>query len=106
MIIEVAEVAVKPGTNAGVEDAVAKAGEVFQRAKGCLGMHAQRYIEEPERYHDVIRWETLEGHTIGFREGPLFREWRGLVGPIFAEPRVALQSKIAMDRVTFSDQLK
>ena len=34
----------------------------------------------------VIRWKTLEDHTVGFRTSPLFAEWRALVGPYFAEP--------------------
>jgi len=106
MIIEVAEVKIKPGTNAEFEAAVEKAVGVFRQAKGCLGLHAQKCVEEPELYHVVIRWETLEKHTVDFREGPLFQEWRGLVGPYFAEPPRALHYEVAIDRVAFSDQLK
>jgi len=106
MIIEVAEVTLKPGTSADFDAAVVKAVAVFKQAKGCLGLHSQRCIEDPLKYHVVIRWETLEDHTVGFREGPLFQEWRGLVGPYFAEPPVALHYEVAMDRVAFSDVLK
>ena len=106
MIIEVAEVKIKPGTNAAFEEAVAKATVVFRQAKGCMGLHLQKCVEEPERYQAIIRWETLEDHTIGFREDPLFQEWRGLVGPYFAEPPQVLHYEIAMDRVAFSDKLK
>ncbi len=105
MIIEIAEISIKPGTNAEFEAAVAQAVEVFRQAKGCLGLHAQRCIEEPTRYQVVIRWETLEDHTVGFREGPLFPDWRALVSPYFEKPPVALHYEIAMDRVAFSEAL-
>jgi hypothetical protein len=32
-----------------------------------------------------LEWETLEHHTVGFRGGPLFPEWRSHIGPFFAE---------------------
>ena len=30
--------------------------------------------------------ETLENHTVDFRQGPLFAQWRAIVGPFFAVP--------------------
>lgn len=86
MIIEVASIAVKAGEEKAFTAAVEKAAEVFRRAKGCKGMQLTRCVEEPGIYDVVIRWETLESHTVGFRESPLFQEWRALVGPHFAEP--------------------
>ena len=32
----------------------------------------------------AIEWETLENHTVDFREGPLFPQWRAIIGPFFA----------------------
>ena len=34
----------------------------------------------------MIYWETLEDHNVAFRGGPLFAEWRAIVGPFFAKP--------------------
>jgi hypothetical protein len=34
----------------------------------------------------MIYWDTLEDHTVGFRGGPLFAQWRAIVGPFFAAP--------------------
>jgi len=39
-----------------------------------------------KRYVLMIFWETLEDHTVAFREGPLFPQWRAIVGPLFAGP--------------------
>jgi hypothetical protein len=36
----------------------------------------------------MIFWDTLEDHTVGFRNGPLFAQWRAIVGPFFAAPPV------------------
>lgn len=101
MIIEVATIAVKEGHEAQFEAAVASAVEVFRRAKGCGGLHLQKCVEEPLRYDVVIRWETLENHTIDFRESALFQEWRALVGPHFAEAPSVRHYSVAMERVTF-----
>lgn len=86
MIIEVASIAVKPGEEKAFEAAVAKAVDVVRNAKGCKGMQLTRCVEEPGTYDVVIRWETLENHTVDFRNSELFQQWRGLVGPFFAEP--------------------
>ncbi len=86
MIIEVATIRVKPGLEAEFEAAVGKAVEVFRRAEGCLGLVLTRCVEDQSHFDVVIRWKTLEDHTVGFRTSPLFAEWRALVGPYFAEP--------------------
>ena len=34
-------------------------------------------------------WDTLEDHTVGFRESPAFAEWRSHIGPFFdGQPEV------------------
>jgi hypothetical protein len=34
----------------------------------------------------MIYWDTLENHTVDFRESAAFQDWRALVGPFFAAP--------------------
>lgn len=87
MIIEWVSVHIKPGTAAEFEAAVAKArDEILRHVPGCLGIELGAAIEEPNLYGVLIRWETLEAHTEGFRNSPAFQEWRALAGPFFAEP--------------------
>ena len=43
-------------------------------------------IETPDRYLLMIWWHTLENHTVDFRQGPLFAEWRSHIGPFLASP--------------------
>ncbi len=101
MIIEVAQVKIKAGLNADFEASVQKAVDVFKRQPECRGLHLQHCIEDESTYQVVIRWDTLEGHTVAFREGPLFQEWRALVGPFFDEPPQVQHFDIAMPLVEF-----
>lgn len=86
MIIEVATIKVKPGAESEFEAAVAGAADIFARSKGCLGYVLTRCVEDPSHYDVVIRWQTLEDHTVGFRGSDLFAEWRALISPHFVEP--------------------
>ena len=101
MIIEVASIRVKDGTEAALEAAVGQAVEVFRRARGCLGLHLQRCIEEPSLYEAVIRWQTLENHTVDFRGSDLFQEWRALVGAYFAESPSVRHYEVAIPGADF-----
>ena len=86
MILEIAQIEVKSGMEATFEDGVTRAAPLFQRAKGCKGMELQRSIERPTRYRLLVRWQTLENHTVDFRGSPDFQEWRRLVQNCFAGP--------------------
>ena len=86
MILEIAQIEVKPGTEAEFEAGVSKAAPIFERAKGCKGMELQRSVEHPSRYRLFVKWETVENHTVDFRNSSDFQEWRKLVGHCFAEP--------------------
>ena len=83
MVLEIAQIDVKPGLEAEFEAGVAKAVPIFRRAQGCNGMELQRSVEKPNRYRLFVRWETLENHTVDFRGSPDFQEWRKLVGHRF-----------------------
>jgi quinol monooxygenase YgiN len=86
MILEIAQIDVKPGLEAEFEAAVAAAMPLFRRAKGCTGLSLQRSIEKPSRYRLFVHWQTVENHTVDFRGSADFQEWRKLVGHCFASP--------------------
>ena len=86
MITEIAQIDVKPGTEAEFENGVKNAVPIFKRAKGRRGMELQRSIEKPSRYRLFVKWETVEDHTVHFRGSPDFQEWRKFVGHCFASP--------------------
>ncbi|MFL6719280.1 MAG: antibiotic biosynthesis monooxygenase family protein [Burkholderiaceae bacterium] len=86
MIFEMAEIRVKAGEEANFVAAVQAAAPLFQRARGCVSMQLQQSVEEPDRYALVVGWQTVEDHTVHFRNSADFQEWRRLAGPYFAEP--------------------
>lgn len=87
MILELADIRIKAGQNAAFEEAVQRGlATVISQTKGFKGFQINRGIESPERYILQIFWETLEDHTMGFRESPQFAQWRAIVGPFFTGP--------------------
>jgi heme-degrading monooxygenase HmoA len=86
MILEIAQIDVKPGMENDFEAGVKNAAPLFKSAKGCKGLTLQRSHEKPARYRLFIQWETLENHTIDFRGSADFQEWRKLVAHCFASP--------------------
>ncbi|MCA3251609.1 MAG: antibiotic biosynthesis monooxygenase family protein [Pseudomonadota bacterium] len=89
MILELADIRIAPGRQAEFDEAIQRGlTTVIARARGMRGWKVNRGIESPERYVLQIFWDTLEDHTVHFRGGPLFAEWRAIVGPFFAAPPV------------------
>ena len=87
MILEIADITILPGKQAEFDAAIQLGIEsVASKAKGFRGFEVNKGIESPERYILMIYWETLENHTVDFRGGPLFPQWRAIVGPFFAVP--------------------
>jgi len=89
MIEEVADIRILPDQQQAFEAAIhTGVTTVIARAKGFCGYSVSRGIETPTRYLLRIQWETVEDHTIGFRQSPLFTQWRAIVSPFFAAPPV------------------
>jgi heme-degrading monooxygenase HmoA len=89
MILEIADIRIQAGKQAEFDAAIQRGlNTVISRAKGFKGWKVNKGVESPERYVLMIFWETLEDHTIAFRESALFTEWRAIVGPFFAAPPV------------------
>lgn len=87
MILEIADIRIQPGQQAAFEEAIQRAIDtVASRADGMRGYKINRCIETRERYVLQIFWDTLEDHTVKFRQGPLFTQWRAIIGPFFAQP--------------------
>ncbi|MEO6409221.1 MAG: antibiotic biosynthesis monooxygenase family protein [Burkholderiaceae bacterium] len=85
MILEIADIRITPGQNTAFEEAIARGvATVASQAKGFRSYQVHKGIESPDRYVLMIFWDTLENHTVDFRQGPLFPRWRAIVGPFFA----------------------
>lgn len=85
MILELADIRIHPGQQAAFDEAIQRGlKEVISKAKGFQGYKVNKGIESPERYILQIFWETLENHTVDFRQSPTFADWRAIVGPFFS----------------------
>jgi heme-degrading monooxygenase HmoA len=79
MILEVALLNLKPNTSKDFEAAFAQAAPIIASTPGYISHELQRCLEAPDRYVLLVRWQTLEDHTVGFRGSEAYQEWRRLL---------------------------
>jgi heme-degrading monooxygenase HmoA len=83
MIIEFAQLSIRPGSEPDFEAVFPAAIRVLGGTRGYLSHDLRRSVEAPNRYALIVQWQTLEDHTVGFRGSPAFTQWRAMVGPYF-----------------------
>jgi len=89
MILEVADIEIDPSKQKEFEEAILRGIQtVISKAKGFQGFKVNHSQESPGRYLLMNYWDTLENHTVDFRESPAFTEWRSIVGPFFLKSPV------------------
>jgi len=87
MILEIADIRIQKGRQAEFEVAIRHGIDtVISKSQGFISARVEHGIESPERYVLMIEWATLEDHTVHFRGGELFPQWRAIVGPFFDGP--------------------
>lgn len=79
MILEAATLNVKAGQESDFEAAFKQASPIIASMKGYISHELQRCIEVPNKYLLLVKWETLEDHTVGFRTSAEYQEWRKLL---------------------------
>ncbi len=87
MIIEIADIRIRPEAREAFSAAITQgARTLLARAGGYRRHQILACRESPGRFILIVEWESLEAHTVGFRESPAFVEWRALIGPYFLQP--------------------
>ena len=79
MVLEVAMLDVKTGQNADFEAAFQQAAPLIASIPGYVSHELQLCIENPQRYILLVQWQTLEAHTVGFRQSAQYQEWKHLL---------------------------
>jgi heme-degrading monooxygenase HmoA len=79
MILEAAYLNVKPGQESAFEAAFGEAKSIISSMPGFVALELQRCIETRNRYLLLVRWTTLEHHTLGFRTSPQYQRWKALL---------------------------
>lgn len=78
-ILESARLDVRPGQEADFQAAFAQAQSSIRAVPGFIDLELRRCVETPNRYLLLVRWETLEAHTVGFRKGEHYPRWKELL---------------------------
>ena len=79
MILESAHLDVKAGQEDAFEAAFNAAKGIISSMPGFMALELQRCIETRSRYLLLVRWMSLEHHTIGFRTSAQYEEWKQLL---------------------------
>jgi len=79
VILEVAILTIKPGLSSEFENAFGKASHIIVSSPGYVSHELQKCVEVDDRYLLLVRWETLEAHTIGFRQSPDYQIWKQIL---------------------------
>lgn len=86
MVVEVALIEVRPGAEDEFAAAYATAHPILATTPGCQSVRMTRGIESPSRFVLIVEWDSIAAHEENFRATERFGQWRGLIGPYFAQP--------------------
>ena len=79
MILEVAVLDVIPGQEEAFQRSFAEAQKIIASIPGYCNHELKRCIEKSSRYLLLVNWETLEDHTVGFRQSAPYQQWKALL---------------------------
>lgn len=88
MVTEIADFTVLPERQEEFADAAREGLRFVSDTPGFRSARLTRSVETPARFVLLIEWDSVEAHTVGFRESANFARWRGVVGPFFDGPPV------------------
>ncbi|MEH2200284.1 antibiotic biosynthesis monooxygenase family protein [Nostoc sp.] len=79
MLLEAVILPVKPGLESDFEAAFKEASKIISSMDGYLSHELHKCIEVQGKYLLLVRWESLESHTVGFRGSAEYQEWKKLL---------------------------
>lgn len=79
MILEVAVLNVKQGQEERFEKDFIIAGQYISSIEGYIRHSLRKCMEQDNKYILLVDWDSLEAHTIGFRQSVEYIEWKNLL---------------------------
>jgi heme-degrading monooxygenase HmoA len=79
VILEAVFLNIIAGREAEFEDAFRQASPIIAGRAGYIEHELQRCLEQPGKYLLLVQWETLEAHTVGFRQSAEYQDWKKLL---------------------------
>jgi heme-degrading monooxygenase HmoA len=86
MVLEVALIDITPGQELDFAATYAQAKSILATTPGLRSVRMTQGIETPSRFVLLVEWDTVEAHSENFRATERFGQWRGMIGPYFANP--------------------
>jgi heme-degrading monooxygenase HmoA len=97
MVLEIADIAVKPGSEDDFAAAVREGIKFVSDTAGFGSARLTRGVESPSRFVLLIEWDSVEAHNVGFRESENFGRWRALIGPYLdGNPKVEHVDEVSL----------
>ncbi len=79
MILEVAILNVRAGSAPDFESSFAQAASIIAASPGYISHELRRCVEAKDRYILLVKWRSIEDHTIGFRGSVAYQEWKAIL---------------------------
>ena len=79
MVLEIATLIIKEGQNEKFESDFKKAEQYISSIEGHIEHGLQKCMEQENKYVFLVKWESLEAHTIGFRQSDVYQKWKSLL---------------------------
>jgi heme-degrading monooxygenase HmoA len=79
VIREHALLPVIPGQENNFESAFNQAKSLISGMPGFMQLSLSRSVESPSTYLLLVEWDTLEDHTLGFRQSAEYQQWKALL---------------------------
>ncbi|MET3114943.1 heme-degrading monooxygenase HmoA [Pedobacter sp. CG_S7] len=79
MILEISVLDIIEGNQLEFENAFKRAKIIIANMKGYISHELQKCIENDHRYLLLVKWVTLQDHTVGFRGSPEYQDWKALL---------------------------
>ena len=79
MILEAAQLQVKPGTINDFESNFRKASKIISQMPGYISHELHKCVETEDKYLLLVKWESITAHEVGFRKSSQYEEWKALL---------------------------
>lgn len=79
MILEVAQLQVKPGMMNDFESSFRQASKIISQMPGYIAHELHKCVETADKYILLVKWNSITDHEIGFRKSPQYEEWKALL---------------------------
>src|SRR5262245_38904815 len=96
MILEIATLTIRADQTSEFEAALVEASPLIASIPGYISHALQRCLEVPNRYVLLVKWKTLEAHTVNFRQSPVYEKWRGMLNHFYEAPVVVEHFKLIL----------